>query len=559
MKIKYLDGALLKKIFIGAANNLEKNKDKVDALNVFPVPDGDTGTNMSLTFQTALKYIMNLEDEGVGNIAFAAANGSLMGARGNSGVILSQLLRGFANGLKGKDKANAKSLAKAFKQASDTAYKAVMKPTEGTILTVARECTNKAIQVSRNEEDIVLLFKQVVEHGNETLNRTPEMLPVLKQAGVVDSGGMGLMVILNGAFQALNTDGEIVIDNFMKKENVSTKVPKDVDTEKIPFSYCTEFIISGTDANYEKFRDEISELGDSLLVVGNGDIIKVHIHTNNPGIVLEKAVKLGELNDIKIDNMKYQHRNLVVKEDDIPVNENSEEVIDKDKLKDKDVKQEIKDYSFITVGIGEGIKDIFEELNVDYVIPGGQTMNPSTEDILNAVNKVKGKQIIILPNNGNIVLAANQAKKLSDRKIYVLPTKTVPEGISALLAFNYNMSLKENIKNMELAIEGVKTGEITYAVRDTEIDGIKIKKDDVIGIFDDKIRSKGNDVTKVSFQLLKSIVVEDDGLITIFYGDNIEKEKAEELLNMVEKEFDDCDVELVYGGQPLYYYIFSVE
>lgn len=559
MKIKYLDGALLKKVFIGAANNLEKNKDEVDALNVFPVPDGDTGTNMSLTFQTALKHIMNLEDESVENIAFAAANGSLMGARGNSGVILSQLLRGFANGLKGKNKANAKLLAKAFKQASDTAYKAVMKPTEGTILTVARECANKAIQVSRNEEDIVLLFKQVVEHGNEALNRTPEMLPVLKQAGVVDSGGMGLMVILNGAFQALNTDGEIVIDDFMKKENVSTKVPKDIDTEKILFSYCTEFIISGTDANHEKFRDEISELGDSLLVVGNGDIIKVHIHTNNPGIVLEKAVKLGELNDIKIDNMKYQHRNLVVKENDIPVNENSEEIIDKDKLKDKDVKQKIKDYSFITVGIGEGIKNIFEELNVDYVIPGGQTMNPSTEDILNAVNKVNGKQIIILPNNGNIVLAANQAKKLSDRKIYVLPTKTIPEGISALLAFNHNMSLKENIKNMELAIEEVKTGEITYAVRDTEIDGIKIKKDDVIGIFDDKIRSKGNDVTKVSFQLLKSIVNEDDGLITIFYGNNIKKEKAEELLNMVEKEFDDCDIELVYGGQPLYYYIFSVE
>ena len=545
LKIEYLDGALLKRAFIGATNYLEKNKEEVNALNVFPVPDGDTGTNMSLTMQSAMKQVLNIEDSNVSKVATAASNGSLMGARGNSGVILSQLFRGFSDGLKGFDKADTKIIALAFKQAADTAYKAVMKPTEGTILTVAKECAKKAIELSKLENDIVTFLKEVIEYGEIVLDKTPDMLPVLKEAGVVDAGGKGLLVILSGAFKAITTDGELIFESPISAKSKVISMDKTIDTSNIKFGYCTEFIVNNTNESVEKFRNELSKYGDSLMVVGGDNFIKVHVHTNNPGIVLEKALGIGELNDIKIDNMRFQHRSLILSDD-------------KDNTKNKTNKID-KKYSFITVAIGEGIENVFKDLNVDFVIPGGQTMSPSTEDILNAVEQVSGENIIILPNNGNIVLAAEQAKELSERKIYVFPTKTIPQGIAALLAFDQGSSIEENLENMKNAIENVKTGQVTFAVRDTEFNGKKIKKDDIIGICKGEIKSIGKEIQEVSLDLLKNMVGDDSGLITIFYGNNIDKESANKLADLAQDEFEDCDIEVVYGGQPLYYYIFSIE
>lgn len=550
MKNEYIDGEMLKKAFIGAANHLEQNKEEVDALNVFPVPDGDTGTNMSLTVQSAIKEILNLNEYNVDKIALAASNGSLMGARGNSGVILSQLYRGLSNGLKGKEKADVEILAEAFKLASETAYKAVMKPTEGTILTVARGCAEKALEISKTEKDIIVFMSKVIEHGNNVLNKTPEMLPVLKEAGVVDAGGKGLMVILEGSFKALTTHGEIKYEPLTaKKEGVH--VDHDVSTGDIKYGYCTEFIIKNTNADVEEFKKELSLFGDSLMAVGGENMIKVHVHTNNPGLVLEKGLAIGDLNDIKIDNMRVQHRNLLI-EDMNNVNENK--VIDLDEKK-----KEPKKYSFITVAMGDGLSDVFKDLKVDYIIPGGQTMNPSTEDIVNAIDKVEGEHIIILPNNGNIVLAAEQAKNISKRNIHVFPTKSIPEGVVALLNFDFEKEIEENLKAMESAVENVKTGQVTYAVRNTEINGKKIKKDDIIGIFKGDIISNGEDKQKVALELVKNIADEDSEIITIFYGNEINEEEANELSEMIEDEIKDCDVEVVYGGQPLYYYIFSIE
>lgn len=550
MKIQFVDGILLKKAFIGAANFLEQSKEKVNALNVFPVPDGDTGTNMSLTFQSAMKEILNLNEYSVEKVAMAASNGSLMGARGNSGVILSQLFRGLANGLKGKEKADAKELAKAFKLASDTAYKAVMKPTEGTILTVARECAEAAITLSKNEKDIVIFLDKVIQQGNIALNKTPDMLPVLKEAGVVDAGGKGLMVILAGAFKALTTNGEIKYETVASKKSEDTHFKKELSTGEIKFGYCTEFIVKNTKEDVENFKQELSKYGDSLLVVGGNDLIKVHVHTNNPGLVLEKGLSIGDLHDIKIDNMRVQHRNLLVEEDC--------DCID-NKVINLNEKKEKKKYSFITVAMGDGIASVFKDLNVDFIIPGGQTMNPSTEDILNGIKEVEGEDIIILPNNGNIVLAAEQAQKMSERKVHVFPTKSIPEGISALLAFNAEINVEENLDNMKSAVQNVKTGQVTYAVRNTEINGTKISKDDIIGICKGDIKSSGKDIQETSLELLKKMVDEDTELITIFYGNTIEEKEANKLGELAEKEFKDCDIEVIYGGQPIYYYIFSVE
>lgn len=548
MNIEYIDGAMLKKCFIGAANALENSKAEVDALNVFPVPDGDTGTNMSLTMQSAIKQILNIDEIDVDKVADAASYGSLMGARGNSGVILSQLFRGFANGLKDHKKANTRVLANAFKLAADTAYKAVMKPTEGTILTVAREVGEKALVLSEKEKDIVTFMRQVVEYGNIVLDKTPDMLPVLKQAGVVDAGGKGLMVVLTGAYFAITSDEDIDFEEISKGKVIDMHTAETIDPEDIKFGYCTEFIINDTDEDPNKFKEQLSLYGDSIISVGNGNIIKVHLHTNNPGEVLEKALTLGELSDIKIDNMRFQHRNLIFKEEG---NEVDDEIVDEPVEK--------KEYAFITVAIGDGISNVFKDLGVDYVIPGGQTMNPSTEDIVKAVDKVHANNIIVLPNNGNIVLAAEQAKELSDKNLHILKTKTIPQGIVALLSFNPDLSVEENMTAMEEAIEDVKTGEVTFAVRDTEIEDIKLKKDDILGISNGDIISYGNDIKKVSLELMENLVDEDDSLITIFYGEDVDEEEAMELSDLLEEKFDDCDVESIYGGQPLYYFIFSVE
>lgn len=541
MKTEYVDGGLLKKLFFGGAAFLEKNKQIINDLNVFPVPDGDTGTNMALTMQSAVKQVKKVTNDSIEDIAKAMSDGSLMGARGNSGVILSQLFRGFSKGLKGKDKLDTVTLANAFKMGSDTAYKAVMKPIEGTILTIGRECAEKALEVAKSERDIIVFLEKVVRHGEIILDKTPEMLDVLKKAGVVDAGGKGLLVILKGALEILTGKSDYSHDNVEHIE-VQSKMAND-NGHEIEFGYCTEFIINNTQADVEKLREEISQFGDSLLVVGGDNIIKIHVHTNNPGQVLEKAMSKGELIDVKIDNMRYQHNSRV-----IPDTTETPAVI-----------EEQKKYGFITVAMGEGIINVFKDLSVDHVITGGQTMNPSTEDILNAINDINAENIIILPNNSNIVLAANQAKELSEKHIEVLPTKSIAQGISALLSFDEDLPLGDNLESMKESIQNVKTGQVTFAVRNTEINNKKIKKNDIMGICDGEIVSVGKDTTDVSLDLIKNAVNEDNELITVFYGEDIKEEEANKLAELLEEELEDYDIEVVYGGQPLYYYIFSIE
>lgn len=547
LKTEYIDGVLLKKALSGAARLLEQNKEEVNSLNVFPVPDGDTGTNMLLTVKSALKQGLSVDENDTYKIALATSQGSLMGARGNSGVILSQLFRGFANGLKSSDNIDIITLANALKQASDTAYKAVMKPTEGTILTVAKECGEFAISISKEEKDIENFMKRVIEHGNEALDKTPEMLPVLKQAGVVDAGGKGLMYLLLGAYNAITGTEEYFDEVVETKKETLHQEREYIDTDDIKFGYCTEFMINTNYDDIEKFRKELSIQGDSLLVVGGDGIIKVHIHTNNPGIVIEKALTLGELKDIKIDNMRIQHREILLKD----------ELAD---LKEESKKAEInKKYSFVAVSIGEGIDEVFKGLNVDSIVSGGQTMNPSTEDILKAIEDTTGEFVIILPNNGNIILAAEQAKAISTRNIFVLPTKNIPQGISAMLSFDEEDSIEANMENMSEAIKTVHTGQVTYAVRDTEYKDTKINKDDVIGLSDGEIEATGKDINEVSLMLIEKMIDDDIGIITIFYGNDVEETKANELSNLLEERFEDIDIEVVFGGQPLYYYIFSIE
>jgi fatty acid kinase len=547
LKIENINAELFKKALSGAASLLEDNKEEINSLNVFPVPDGDTGTNMSLTMQSALKQGLSVEDKSVYKIALATSKGSLMGARGNSGVILSQLFRGFADELKGKDAIDVKTLARSLQSASDTAYKAVMKPTEGTILTVARESAEFGMSISREEKDIINFLKRVIDKANKTLNKTPEMLSVLKEAGVVDAGGKGFVYVLLGAYNALSGIEDFTNIEFREDEIKTQRLDrKEIVTDDILYGYCTEFMINTDDKDIEEFRDKLSVYGDSLMVVGADGLIKVHVHTNNPGIVLEKALKKGELKDIKIDNMRYQHEEILLNSD----NHTSQQ---------KNESKEKKKYSFVSVSIGDGIDEVFKGLNVDYIVKGGQTMNPSTEDIFNAIESTKGENVIILPNNSNIVLAANQSKELTDRNVHVLNTKSIPEGIAALLAFDEDREIDENLKDMQDSIENVLTGQVTYAVRDTEFKENKISKDDIIGIADGDIVSKGEDINDVGLKLIKKMINEDVSIITIFYGIDISKDTAEELASILEKNYEDIDIEIVFGGQPLYYYIFSLE
>ena len=538
-----IDGDLMKKALKGAAGLLEKNKEEVNSLNVFPVPDGDTGTNMSLTIKSALKQGLAVEGNDASKVALGASQGSLMGARGNSGVILSQLFRGFANGLNNNKEINVKLLAEGLKEASNTAYKAVMKPTEGTILTVARECGEFAMKIWRENDDILVFLKRVIDHGNLTLDKTPDMLPVLKQAGVVDAGGKGFMYVLIGAYNSLAgiEDFEDTEEVSAPKQQVVHREP--IDTDNIEFGYCTELMINTKYKDIDKLRDELSKIGDSLMVVGGEDLIKIHIHTNEPGLVIQKGTELGALSDIKIDNMRYQH----------------EEVLLKNELEaQNDIKEE-KEYSFVAISIGEGIDKVFKELNVDYIVPGGQTMNPSTEDIFNAIENTSGRNVFILPNNGNIILAAEQTKELTSRNVIVLPTKTIPEGIAALLSFNDEESVEENTKTMNSSIKEVITGQVTYAVRDTDLNDKEIRKDDIIGLSKGDILVSGKDIQEVSKNLIEEIINDDISLITIFYGKDIKEEQANEIASSLERELEGIDIEVIYGGQPLYYYIFSLE
>lgn len=554
MEINKINGPLLKDLFKGAVNYLISMKEEVNALNVFPVPDGDTGTNMSLTSKSALKQIESLEgDFTAGDVSAAAARGALMGARGNSGVILSQLLRGFSEGLEGIDEATTSDLAHAFKKASETTYKAVMKPIEGTILTVGRETADFAIRHYKKAEDPITFLEDVIVEANKSLDNTPNQLQVLKEAGVVDAGGKGLVVLLEGGLKVLK--GEDIADQS-EDETLKKKAQKEVkfteaDTS-LKYGYCTEFIINTDYEDIDSFREKIAPLGDCLLVVGGGGshLIKVHVHTNDPGIVLQHACELGLLQDIKIDNMRYQHREVLF---------DDEEVAEAKKREEEEEIIEEKDYSFITVSMGEGMTETFKSLGVDFVVAGGQTMNPSTEDLLKGVDKVGGKVIYLIPNNSNIILSAEQARDISNREIIVIPSKSVPQGIAAMLAFNEEASKEENEENMIEAIGSVIDASVTYAVRDTTINGKEIHKDDIIGIASKDIISSGKTVFDVVTETVDKLMDEDISLVTLFYGEDVKEEDAEEVREAIEEKYPDIDIDVIKGDQPIYYYIISLE
>jgi DAK2 domain fusion protein YloV len=548
LKQTTIDGQLLKEMLLSGAYELDNNKAMVNSLNVFPVPDGDTGTNMSATMASAASEINQVKNISLQSIGDALAMGSLMGARGNSGVILSQLLRGFSKQLKGKDSINTEDFAVALKEGVSTAYRAVMKPTEGTILTVARESAENAEIIAKEETDVHIFLKRVIAAAEDTLSRTPDMLPVLKQAGVVDAGGKGLAIIYDGMLKRLESG--VMTEKKEQpaaKEEVSPKTSYDnIDTSDIKFGYCTEFFIKTNNGDPDKFRDTIKTYGDSIAVVGMDTLIKVHIHTNNPGTVLNEAMKFGELSKIKIDNMREQHRSLsdgAVQEEPRQESENAQE----------------KEYGLITVAMGEGISDIFNDLGVDTIIEGGQTMNPSTQDILDAVEKVNAKNIIILPNNGNIVMAAQQARDISKKNVYVVPTKSIPQGITAVISLNPELTPDENLEEMNSAIKNVKTGQVTYAVRDTVVNDVEIKEGNIIGMYNGKLVKSGPELDAVTRELLEEMMDEDSELVTILYGKDASEDSAQELADYLEEKYPDCEVSINYGGQPLYYYILSVE
>lgn len=538
-------------MFLGGAKRIEANKEYINELNVFPVPDGDTGTNMSLTIMSAAKEVGALENPTMKELAKAISGGSLRGARGNSGVILSQLFRGFTRAIAEEEALTTEKLAEGFAAAVQTAYKAVMKPKEGTILTVARVTAEKAAEAADDITDIDEFCQVVIEEAEEILAKTQDMLPVLKEAGVVDSGGQGLVEVLKGAYDAFlgkEVDVEIPV---VKKKTVVQAAGSDVSTADIKFGYCTEFIIllekEFGEKEEQEFKAFLTSIGDSIVVVADDEIVKVHVHTNHPGQAFEKALTYGSMTNMKVDNMRLEHEEKLIK--------------DASKIAQQQKKEEPrKDTGFIAVSVGEGMNEIFKGLGVDYLIEGGQTMNPSTEDMLNAIDQVNADHIFILPNNKNIILAAEQARDLvKDKEIIVIPTKTVPQGIAAVIAYVTDADAQENKEAMTEAIEYVKTGQVTYAVRDTSVDGKEIKINDIMGIDDDGIRAVGSDIADTTIELLKEMVDEESELITIYYGQDVEEEDAESLVETLEEEFPDCDVELQEGGQPIYYYVLSVE
>lgn len=542
-----IDGAMLKQMLLSAAKFLEDNKESVNALNVFPVPDGDTGTNMSLTMQSAAKEILALKTDKLGEVAKALSKGSLKGARGNSGVILSQLFRGFAEFLKDYEQVDTVQFAKALMGGSDKAYKAVMKPVEGTMLTVARVTAEKSVKIANETKDFTGFFSRILDVAKDILDNTPNLLPVLKQAGVVDSGGMGVLYIMMGAANALDEDFDLDISSFDAKD-ISLPSFSDTDSsQSIEFGYCTEFFIKNLhpyikDEDIEKLKQKLERLGDSIVVVGDMDLIKVHFHTNMPGKGLQLGLRFGELSNIKIDNMREQHsHNMEYAE--LAMADNSPE----------------KDFGILSVAMGEGIANLFKDLNADYIIEGGQTMNPSIEDILNAANKVRAKEIFILPNNSNIVLSAKQAAELSDKPIHVIPTKSIPQGLAALIAYNPELPIDENNNLMLKAIEQVKTGQVTYAVRDSNFDNQQIQEGDFMGLSNGTIMAVGKDIETVTQDLLKHMVDEDGEIITLLYGKDATEETTNQILAFLEDNYPDIEVELLDGGQPLYYYIISVE
>ena len=550
-----IDASLCAKMFLAGAKNLESKKEWINELNVFPVPDGDTGTNMTLTIMAAAKEVVSLEPVTMETLTKAVSSGSLRGARGNSGVILSQLLRGFTKVIRDEKEIDTAVLAAALQKAVETAYKAVMKPKEGTILTVARGGAERALELLEENPDVELskMMDEVIKRSEEVLNQTPEMLPVLKEAGVVDSGGQGLLQVLKGAVDAFygkEVDYSIEGGKSEPSETKSSSLPE----ADIKFGYCTEFIImlekEYTEETELSFKAYLESIGDSIVVVSDDDIVKVHVHTNDPGLAIQRALTYGSLTRMKIDNMREEHHEKIRKE--------AEKQAAAPKAEKAPV--EMKETGFISVSIGEGIGEIFRDLGVDYLIEGGQTMNPSTEDMLNAIEKVNAKNIFILPNNKNIILAANQARDLTeDKNIIVIPTKTVPQGITAVINFVPEKTPEENAAVMTEEVSRVKTGQLTYAVRDTHIDDKTIHAGDIMGVGDHAILAVGKEINDVALETVEQMVDDETELISIYYGEDIKEEEAEVLRELIEEKYGDCDVELNFGGQPIYYYIISAE
>ena len=555
MAANTIDNSLLCKMFLAGAKNLEANKEYINELNVFPVPDGDTGTNMTMTIMSAAKDVAGLDETTeMKVIAKAISSGSLRGARGNSGVILSQLCRGFAKLIGDVEVIDKEVLARACERAVESAYKAVMKPKEGTILTVAKGLCEKVVELSADPDiDLDTVIDSAIVYAKEVLDKTPDMLPVLKQAGVVDSGGYGLVVFLSGAQSAFRGEE---IDFTLETPAVGDKPAvdsKEADTADIKFGYCTEFIILLDKAFNNKmekdFKAFLESIGDSIVLVADEEIVKVHVHTNDPGLAIQRALTYGALSNMKIDNMRLEHQEKLFKEKE------------KAEAASKEQAMEHKEVGFISVSVGDGINDIFKDLGVDRIIEGGQTMNPSTDDILKAIDQVNADTVFILPNNKNIIMAANQAQDMvEDKKVIVIPTKNIPQGITAIISYVPEMSAEENAENMKAEIENVRTGQVTYAVRDTEIDGMTIHENDIMGIGDHKMLAVGTEVNATTKEMIDKMIEESDAeLISIYYGADIPADAAEALVDAVSKEHSDCDVELQHGGQPVYYYIVSVE
>jgi DAK2 domain fusion protein yloV len=565
--ISKLDAPLLKKAFLAGAARLESQKERINELNVFPVPDGDTGTNMTLTAMSAVKAVLLVEDPTIENIAKAMSSGSLRGARGNSGVILSQLLRGFCKEITAHaDNVNVSVLASAFVKASETAYKAVMKPKEGTILTVAKGGADKASELDGTTDDIAKFFGEVLAHMEKVLDSTPEMLPVLKEAGVVDSGGAGLIEVLKGAYDVILGKVVPLADGNITTASVSSGksgITDDIETADIKFGYCTEFIIMSEKeftANDEAdFKHYLEGLGDCIVVVADDEIVKVHVHTNDPGLAIQKALTYGQLTSMKIDNMREEHHERVI-ENATQIANRQKEAEKENAKEEKPANEPRKKDGFIAVSAGSGLSEIFTELGVDYVLEGGQTMNPSTDDILTAIEKVNADNIFILPNNKNIILAANQAKELTeDKNVVVIPSKTVPQGISAVINYVNDGDVEENTEKMTDALQYTKSGEVTYAVRDTAIDGKSISQGNIMGIGDEGIISVCDSVDRAVLEMLDHLVDGDSSIISLYYGNDVSESAANALSEKVADIYKGLDVEVHFGGQPVYYYLLSVE
>lgn len=566
MSLKVIDAALLQKAFLAGAKGLEAKKEWINELNVFPVPDGDTGTNMTMTIMAAAREVAAIENPTMETLAKAISSGSLRGARGNSGVILSQLFRGFTKEIKTAQEIDVIVLANAFVRGTETAYKAVMKPKEGTILTVAKGMAEKAVEMATQTDDIIEFAEKVIEHGDYVLSQTPEMLPVLKQAGVVDSGGQGLMQVVKGALDGLTGKEVDVTVEAAARPRADVKAvgagSNDIETADIKFGYCTEFIIN-VEHHYDddtelEFKAYLESIGDSIVVVSDDDVVKVHVHTNDPGLAIQKALTYGSLTRMKIDNMREEHEERLIMNAEKVAAE--QKAVDEAKAAEAAKAEPRKPYGFIAVSVGEGLGEIFRGIGADYLIEGGQTMNPSTEDMLTAINHVNADTIYILPNNKNIILAAEQAKYLvEDKQIIVVPSKTVPQGITALINFVPELSAEENLESMVEEMGRVKTGQITYAVRNTMIDDMEIHEGDIMGIGDKGMLAVGTDVDDTALDTLNAMLDEDSELVSIYYGSDVEADKAEALLARAQEAFPDVEIELHEGGQPIYYYLISAE